>query len=815
MQSVSAVVYKEYDPAKKTPVWGNEVITVYRRSWRRLINVERAAHDRAIMFSMQELSEVKESFQDENFKKHTKFYPLPILETFVNAIVEELTKEPPKAEIRATDPTAINEKREDLLLLRNRKILQRDITKNSNAVGLKGQYKFDYSNFNGNVEQFDRMGLDEDDPEDINFYEDNYQRLIYETAMQQLLNNILKINCFDETTLRKLVKDIFAFKSICVQAYVDNLTGEIKYKYIDPQISYGIFGATNDGKDDVCRGWQDSVTIWEWLQMVGNEFDFVRDWRYLLWAINYCNTATKFTGFIRDGISYDCCGNPAWMGEGGLGDVETPNLLDWSLAYTFKIFVGYIEFRTIDCTGTYLSSNKDPNFSMSVPYSYELKKKKEQKEYIKESYYQQQWYRSYFIATTSLSQWVWGFQKVYYQQLSGSNDEYSNGTLCYYQEEGKSAVEISKPYLQPAFFAFYHMLWLIYKAKPDEDEYLIDEMITLGKSMQRQYPQMNGSNNAPSFENVLNQVVQYQRKNHIRIRAYPEIEGKKVPQLPAEKPKGNGGLDPLTIAMQSVTQWAEMQIAQKIGMNPMRLGANPPSRESSDSEQATIQYSYNTTGYMYRMVQYLKQHLATVTLNYAQDIINFKESVPYKWIRTMVGDEVLAGIKVLEKTCAHRFGIFVGDYNTALEKRRVMQAADMALQQKAITIDQWAVISQTEDPKKGFAILARLERQRIKRERAFEMQKIAAQDQLAERQHTREMERLNFERETEYGKADRQAAAYIRAADLQANSRIQVKGMQIDGETPKQEAKTQSQQEVIRTKANVQEQAPMDALAGA
>jgi hypothetical protein len=806
MDGISSVVYKEVDPSKKDAVWANQIISVYRRSWRQLANVQRCLENRQYLYSMQSLDYVKDSFQDEDFKKHVDFIPLPIMESLINTMVEEITKTPPKAELKATDPAAINQKKEDLLLLRNRKILENDITKYNNQVGIEGKYKLGYDKFHGNVEAFDKMGLNEKDPQDLNFYEDNYQRLDFETAAQLLINNIIKVNTFDETTIRKIVKDVFALKTICTQAYVDNMTGQIKWKYIDPQVCYGIFGQTNDGKDDVCRGYQDSVSVWEWLQMVGNEFDFQRDWTYLLWAINYCNTATRWTGFLRSGVAFDCCGNAQLMGQMGMSDVEVPNLLDWSSAYTFKISMGYIEWRTIDATATYLRSHKNPNYVEPVGYGFQLKKKKEQKEYYKESYYQQQWYRSYFLATTSISQWIFGFQKVYYQTLEGANDEFANGTLCYYQEEGKSAVEIAKPYLQEANFEFYRRLWLIYKAKPDVDEFQYEELIELAKGFQRQFPQSAGANTLPQIDTILNQVIQYQKKNHVRIRMYPRVDGKVIPQvLPIEK-NGTGGIDATATMMQVAIMWAEQQIAAKIGMNPMRFGMNPPPRESFKTENTVLQSSFVTTGYMYRMIQYMKQHLATTSLTYAQDIIQFKDSIPYKWIRTVLGDESFEALKVLGKVCAHRFGIFIGDYNTAMEKQRIIQAADIALAQGNLTQSQWFIISQTDDPKRANAILARMEIQKEKKEKAFEMQKMQMQDQMNQNAHDREMQRLSFSRETEWGKADRQAAAQQYTADASANSRIAVKKLQNEGEVPKQDAKAQGQQDILRTKQNLEEQ---------
>ena len=102
-----------------------------------------------------------------------------------------MCKNPPRAEIRAEDPTAVNEKKEDLERLKNRKIIEADRTELQTRVGMP-PYKMPYDKFNGNVEEFDEMGLDERDPDDVNFYQKNYQRLWYEIGGQSLINNVLK-----------------------------------------------------------------------------------------------------------------------------------------------------------------------------------------------------------------------------------------------------------------------------------------------------------------------------------------------------------------------------------------------------------------------------------------------------------------------------------------------------------------------------------------------------------------------------------------------------------------------------------------------
>lgn len=808
MTSQAVDLINELDPDKKNYEWANKCIQSIRTYWRSMKNVSQGLQNRAIMYSMQELPEVRDSFDDEDFKKSIKFTPLPILEPLINSVVEDMVKNPPRAELRAEDPTALSEKKEDLARLKYRKILERDRTELQKRVfGEDSQYKMPYDKFNGNVEEFDEMGLDENDPDDVNFYQKNYQRLWYEIGGQSLLNNVLKTNQFDKTTIRRLVKDIFWAKAVCTQAYVDQITGEIKYRYIDPQICKGIFGQSNDGKDDVARGWEDAVTLGEFLSHTGNAFtdDWDKNWKHLLWGINYCNN-TRFTGFIRGGVTYDCCGDPVWMDRIGCAGVEVSAALDWSQAYMYKVFLGYIEFPTWEATSTKLLNKNDSSYIEYVPYSYELKKKKIKEGYDKQSNLQQQWYCSYYLATSAASQYLYKFQKVYFQQISGVNDEYSNGTLCYYQEEGKSAVEISKTYLQTANFTFYRMLWIIYKAKPDADEFVWEELIQLAGNVQRQFPQNGTAAATPKLDTVLTDIIKQMRAKHVRIRTYPRIDGKAVPNIMPIEKKGSGGLDPIAVSMQAVTMWAETQIAQKIGINPMRLGQNPPPRESTDSEQATIAASFATTGYMYRMIQYLKEHLAIVTLNYATDILKYKASLPYKWIQTILGNEAFDALGSLKNFTAHRYGIYIDDYNTEIDKQRLQQAADIALQQKTITLTQWGIVTQTQNPKLGFKILAHLELKIKKKERRQQLQDQQIADALNKNQHDRKMEEMSFDRDTKWGVADREAAALVKSAQIQAGARVEVKELQNQAEQPKQQAKAQGEIDKERAKAELENQ---------
>jgi hypothetical protein len=799
-------LYNNLDPAKKTPEWANFVITVLRRDWRRLRNVEMMWTDRATMFSVNEITEVKNSFDDEEFKKSVKFVPLPILEPMVNAIVEEITRNPPKTELRANDPTAINEKKQDIELLKHRKILESDRSELQSRVYGENypQYKLPYDKFNSNAEDFDKMGLDADDPDDVNFYAENFQRLKAEIAGQAVINAVAKNSRFDKTLTRKLVKDAFASKTGCVKKYVDEITGEIKDKYIDPQSCYGIFGETNDGKDDICRGYQDNATVMEFLQLVGSEFVFERDWRYLLWGINYCNIR-KFTGFIRNGVPFDCCANSGWMAEMGLTDIQESNLIDWSMAYTYKVYMGYIEWRSPEATSTFLTNRNNQNFTDIVPYDYTLKKKQIKEGYEKESRYQIPWYKSYFIATTNVSQWIWNYGKVYLQNTYGANDEYCNGTLCYWQEEGLSATEIARPYLQVANFTFYRMLWVIFKAKPDAEEFVYEELLQLAGNTLRQFPQ-GSTNGVQSIQTVLMDLVKQMRQKHIRFRTYPRVEGRAVQQIyPIEK-KNSGGLDPIAMSMQAVTMWAESMIAQKIGLNQMRLGQNPPSRESTRSEENAVQFSMATTGYFYRMIQYIKEHLAIVSLNYAQDIIKFKASLPYKWLLNQIGQEQFSNLKAIEKFAYHRFSLFIEDGNDSINKQDIKDAATAAIQNGEITYDQWFLVTQSVDLKRAALMLAHYKMKEKKREEQMSAEQSQAAQQLAQMQHQMKMEEIQLKGKLDLEVEQERSRSFILSSQIQAQNKLEVKELQNNNEPVKAAAKAAAETEVASNKQDLEQQ---------
>lgn len=813
MYGISYEIYKTIDPQKMDAVWADNCITTLRRDWVPLVNQVRARENKRLLDSMQDIEYIKNNFKDKKFKREMRWDPIGVMEVFKNILIEDIIKSPPKAELRAEDPTAISDRKDDIMRLRNRKIVEKDINKYQKQT-MKGMPAYKYTNFKGNVSDFDKLGLDENDPEDLTFYELDWQRLNYEIAGQSLLNIVFKLCRFDLDLTYKAVRDILSCRATTFQTYVDKLTGEIKARYLYPETFYGIFGDSGDGRNDICNGWNDNVSINEWLQMVGNEFDWERDWRKLLWAINYCGN-TKYTGFIRNNIRYDCCSNPTWKQEGGLDSmgITQSNLVDWTMAFNYQINCGYIEWKVEEATSTFLKNTNYPSFVDVVPYNIQLTEKQKVEGYYKKSNYQQQTYGSYFISTTSVSQWIFGFGKVYHQTLEGANDEYSCGTMKYYILPGKSAIEIARPYIRMANEAFYKMLWAIDKAKPQEDVYIYEELVRIAQTVKKMYPQ-TANEKMPGLDTILRDVIQWQRENFIHLRAYPFVDGKPILQLPPLEGKKNG-IDPVYVALESVLTWAEMQIGAKIGVNPMRTGMNPPPRESEKTEMNTIENSMNATNYIYHMVQFTKSRIGTDIINYAQNIIRFKDSVPYKWLKRVVGQEDFAAFNLIDDIAAHRFGLLVNDYNVDMLKQRVLAAADLALKEKSIELDQWGMIIQSEDPKKAMKLLAIYRRKKEKRERKQTLEEMKIKDEMDQAAHQRRMEELTTKINGEIKKAQIEADGLIKSAQIQSQGRIEVKEIAVNAEGQKQADKAEATQEINTSKEKDKESKPFPAVAGA
>lgn len=811
MEIQSSFLFKQLDPAKKDARWANNCIQLIRRNWVQLKSTETMRYNKQIIFGQQDMTPIIKMFKDKEFIKNTKFLPLGVWNRILNIIIEELTKAPPKAELKANDASALSDKEEDIRRLRLKTMHEKIKTAINSKIG-EPPTIIGNDQFKTNIEEFYRAGLNPEDPEDIDFYEQNdFPRLKYEIAGQKIINAIMRLNRFDKETIRDFVYDIAAGLCCCMQVYVDQVSGEIKYDRIYPEQAYGVWGDKRDGSDDIGKGWVKNVTVSEWLSRVGNDFSFERDWMHLLWALNYTNK-TKYTGFRRFGNTYDVYGNNLLLAqapEGMYAGVAQSNLMDYSLAYTYNVYTGYIEWDSPEATATYLAKfGSGDVVPSSIPYDSFLDEKKEVKEYYKESWYAWRMYKSYFLPTSSTTQWIYNYGKLYMQELYGAYDQYCKGTCHYYRLEGNSAAEISIPYIEFANLCFYRLKWMAYHAKPQKEQHVIEELIKVSKAMQRLYPQ-NASAAAPNVDNILTQLIQYKRENFVDIRAFPEVEGKVYPVLAPQQGEKSAP-DSLALWMQSLEQWLEQQIAEKVGLNDMRLGQIENAREGYKQNLAETQASLNSTSYFYRMIQYNKELIVETTLNYCQDIVRFKDTVPYKWLLKLMGEETFENSKILGNFASHRYSFTIEDFSNSKKREKLLQAADLALDKGdgrgGISIMEYGIILDSENYNDALRKLSLFRYKAAKRARkdVLELEQVKQNNALQLQQAIDATK--DKEGQVEIGKANINAQAQTYIADRNAENRIQVKQMSIENEPVKQNTRSNEQMRVLDKKSELEEQ---------
>ncbi len=796
----------ELNPAKKNMEYAQRIIRSIRDNWVSYVNKKQVSTNREFLYGTNSIQDIKDQFKDSGFKNSHEFLNLGLLDSTRNVLIEENRKNPPMVDIKAVDPAAMAERQKDIDLLRNRGIIERDMSAILNQIGFSAGYKFKNKEAKSNIDEFDELGFDERDPDDINFFK-NRHKLFHEIAGQSLVNSIMMTNRFDEEIVNKITEDVLVGRCYSLQAYVDKTNGQIRYKHIYPEIAKGIFGEAYDGSQDTVRGWEDAITISEFLQLVGNEFNYEKDVKHLLAAINTGGSQNKYTGFdYSPGRFYECLGtNDAEYCN--IKDVPTSNRITWGSALRHKITVSYIQWRTWEATSTVLRDLSTEKILDIVDYGYE-DEKTEVKSYFKDSRYQQQWYNAYCIVTGTTSEKIYGFSKVYYQQFQGANDEYANGTLVYMREPGLPAVETVKTEIKLIHSAYYKMLFLIYKAQPEAKQYVWEELVELNKLIASEKSKDSGVEVSPTVDNMIGELIQYMDENTIMIRTFPSVDGRRVQQIPSLENKRNGA-DPLTQFMMSVVEWGQKRIESRILGNGMRLGGNPQSRESTESEQNSVDASKNTTGYISRMCQKAKERLATMTLNYAQDIIRFKESVPYKYIKTLLGEQAFLGLDMGESVADHRYGIFIRDYNNDVDRAQLKQAAYMAVtQEKLISWDEFYEIMQTQDLKAASQRYALYRYKAEKKLRKQAMQDFEMQRSAAEQADGRKMQMLMFERETKLLDTKESNKAIIEGHRIDYQKAVDTKQMVIQAEPEKQAAKARGNESTQILKNNLEESNP-------
>lgn len=797
------------DEKLQTAEWANLAVQRYRLYWRPVIGDVYYKRMMAMLLSCQDLtSTLGKYFDDEEFLKNNPLIPLPLMEKPRNIIIDQAREAGIKPYIEAVDPSATADKEQDKFRIRN---MQKHIAQSNKIrqdVGLPDNYGFNKKEFNGNVEEFEKMGLNPAEESEVKFFFDTHYKLNYEIEAQKAVLSLLTA-CKAEDDIPRFGNDTLAVKCICKQTFVSATTGQTLTRYLQPNQTYAIFGNARDASDAAVKGWERGITVQELISNLGRAFSFEKNWLDLLNAINYCN-GTDFNGFIRGDsfwstINFNISGV---LDTATAISVDTParKFLDFddlsNGTYNYKVYFGYIEWPQLCLHVEKRNRNTGQRFTVGNDFipTERSQYEREEREYFKTK-------QSFYLATGGNSQKLFGYGDLYFMPTKGDCDEYSGGSITIIREEGLSATGIAEIYIKLANYAYYKMLWTIHRSKPDQWDYSFESIRDIAQKWVQ--PLNKQGTNTPqvpgTFGSAVDKLVEKMEKKLVKFHTNPNIDGQPVGGGGSGHIKIPGTLDALAIELrEAVLEWAEHQIADKLGLAGIANAQAPNPRDGLKLNELYLRQSRAATGYIPRMLDKSYRNTADVMLQYIQDILRFPQSLAYKFLRRLVGEDCVEILGTIREAVPRRYAITATSYSNWPDKKEQLGEALMAFQKGLITFSEYQLLKLIDDPRTAAKQSAFFQEKGEKRKEA---QQKAQNDFLMAMRDKNEAGTFKLEEM----KGDKKILAerirtngYIYQADKMAESKTDAANIQAGATVNKDETKLENDKEILQDKSTIE-----------
>lgn len=709
------------------------------------------------------------------------FRSLPLLEKARNIITAEMKKMGPVISVQANDPTSSELRKRDEALLRNKKEIESFLTYIYTSIGQKPYKMADHeARFGdkaeaGNLQQFNEMGLEEGDSDDISFFMSNYYKLDWEIDLQAILDAITTYNEVNTRTIELWVTDCLAKKAVAAQAFVDDITGAVSYDYLTPETTY-IYGGgrRKDYNDANAKAKQQLVTVKEFLSRVGNAFDFEKDVDKLVLAVfTASNGSIDITGINPDLRGY---GTSDWFCQ------TKQTTYSYNQFMQFKVLLGYMEWISQSETeyGEEVQANarKFYNVKKEKELDKSANKKKGKKAKGMESNdtqfqnnqnpdgkrcqskarYETPTYKAWYLAITMIDHIMFDFDKLSYQQIKGYNDVQTNFSIVTYKEIGDPIAISCIHYIDIIMECWYKWKSEIRRAKSRGTNYNYDSLMSIAERLY--------GDTEMREEEKFNKIISWRNKSANGVWTFPIVDGKPVIMTTAQLDQDmNNGLAPEIMKYWEIMANANSQMIDMImGTANLRQGDSPSDRSSMNNEFKALESSQEATAYIPDMITYMSKQLAVRSSLFVQDIINFKEydTLAYKWLVDLVGSDKLDTVENAGKTALHRYGIFVESFNTSAARMKLANRIDFAIQGGRISNAQALLVEDIKNVKLAARTLAYMEQRtdKLKQKQAM---------QLAQQQQQGQMELKQMELQLEKVKGDYK----ILEAKITANATIQ------------------------------------------
>ena len=707
------------------------------------------------------------SARKEGLRREMKgvgFKSLPVLYKAYNIVLAEMKKAGVNTTVRANDPTSTVARKHDEALLKNRREIEGFLSyiyaSGGNRPVKMSEHKdrFGEKADMGNTDLFDKMGFDPDDPDDVGFFMDTFHKLDEEIEMEKALHAIEGFNEIQTNKIPKWTTDAIAKNAVAGLIYVSDDGGAIINEYLSPEtvFIYGSTGRREDYNDAMAKCYQQSITVKQFLDRVGDAFDWDKDVNNLMIAIFYASSGSiDITGI-----------NPDYKGAGYGNDWFCRDKANVSYSHdnfmSFKVVLGYIEWSGQDYT-EYGKSLKGQKFGDKKDVTPDNSPTDDNQapngeRYQTKARYECPTYKSYYLALTAYTHIKYEAGKVTYQHIKGYNDFNSNFSIVTWKGIGDPIAILAIPMIDTINEAYYKWRWILRRSKAPGMAYNMESIEKMAEIM---------FGNTDSKDNKIAKMIQHMDSSSNYLWSFPEIDGKPTAmgnsQLNIEI--ANGMKKESMIYWDIIiSQWDKL-IDMLIGSSDLRQGDSAQGRQSMNNEFKALEYSQNSTSFIPDMITFMCRGYAIRNGLFIQDIIQFKnyDTLAYKWLENIVGEECLDKIELMGKTSMYRYGITVESLNQSAARQRLAQRVDMALQAGKIELVQALLVEDIKSPNLAIRTLAYFEYRNKKL-----AQKAALQQQQQQQQGQMQIEQMKMQQEklkadTSIGESRIQADATIQS----------------------------------------------------
>ena len=804
----------EAQEKEHTSEWANKIIKNVRINMKPFISKEKAELGMAYLLGKQDLTYVKNLFINaaklnldnvnrpqgwgvnaydsktvvENLQygmTGVNFVALPLWERIRNIMIAEMKKMGIVINCRAVDPASTVSRKRDEALIKNKKAIQNDLSKIYTKIGQKPvdieahEDRFGEKLGEGNIEEFANMNFDESNPDDVATFMKYFHKLTWEIAAQKTAGAVIDFNALDQK-IDLWVTDFIAKKAIAGQVYRNQVNGQLQAEYVAPETVF-VFGGgrRKDFNDANAKVIEISISVREMLNRIGDSFDFKEQWGKLIMAVMF-TTGREITGIHADnrwlwnknaGANYDA-------GNLGTGAVSINDFMQLKVTLGYVEWVSQVQYdygqeitNSISTSKNYYQDNQPPN----------------RKKYQNKARFETPTYCSYYLALSANEQILYDFGKLPYQDIEGYNDMEANFTIITWKEIGDPLAIMAIPLVDIFHEAWYKFKHEVRQSKPRGVGRNLNSIMQMAEEIYQE----SGMNMAGKVQ----AMTQYLNQSADELYMYPEVEGKTLPISGNQQTyQIDNGLT------EGVMKWwtVMLETEQKIidlttGNSPLRQGDAPATRASMNNEFKALENSENSTYYIPDGITFMLQSMATKIMLFTQDIVTYKtyDTLAYKFLCDLVGDETLEQIEGMGKKAMHRFGILVESLNQAPQRAKIDRRIEIGLQNKTLTNAQVLLIEDIKSPKEAGLVLAYLEQrnEKLAQKNAIQMQESAHAQQM-------ELQQMEIKKILLKGQLD------IQAAQIPANAQIQAHLINQQGGITKVAMKHSADVEQIEMQAN-------------